>query len=481
MGVFKAFDLVPQKVDLSGTPGPHLSDGRRVVHPLSSLEDGYQQLLGGEVGKDAALPGGVRVKELQGLALVHHLVPQGNKVGKGLAGLVVKETVHLLEARIGNFIWVGADLDLGDDGPFLVLHRRQLVHAAEHRLALGGNKPLTHAEGVDLGPLEQQVPDNILVQRVGGHDLTLGQSRRVQHFSGLLGQVGQIPRVQPDGAVGNALGKQYLFKGTNGVGHARLQHIIGIHQQGGRVGIKLAVGLEGGILVGEHLNPGVGHGAPCRGAVHLVSQGAGSTGAAGDVRGPSPQDGSVGSLRPAGAELAHRPPICRPHDAVGLGGDEGLVVQGEQQEGFDELGLNGGRPDGEEGLPGEDGRAFGHRPDIAGKPEGAQIVQKTVAEAALAPQVGNILLVKVEPLHIVDDLLQTGGNGKTAPIRHIAEKDVKITDLVGVALRLEVAVAHGELIEVTEQSIVHVLLHGIQTSRLITVMCRASIRSSTCL
>ena len=39
-----------------------------------------------------------------------------------------------------------------------------------------------------------------------------------------------------------------------------------------------------------------------------------------------------------------------------------LVVEGEQQEGLDELGLNGGGADGEEGLPGEDGSALRHSP-----------------------------------------------------------------------------------------------------------------------
>ena len=53
--------------------------------------------------------------------------------------------------------------------------------------------------------------------------------------------------------------------------------------------------------------------------------------------------------------------------------------------GLDELGLDGGGADGEEGLPGEDGRALRHRPDVAGEAEGAQIVQKVLAEAALCP------------------------------------------------------------------------------------------------
>ena len=45
-----------------------------------------------------------------------------------------------------------ADLDLGDDGAVLPLDGGQLVHTAEHRLALGGDKPLTHPKAVDTRP-----------------------------------------------------------------------------------------------------------------------------------------------------------------------------------------------------------------------------------------------------------------------------------------------------------------------------------------
>ena len=62
MRILEALHLIPQQIDLLGAPGPHLSDGRGVVHPLALLEDGHQQLLGGEVGEHTALPGGVRVE-----------------------------------------------------------------------------------------------------------------------------------------------------------------------------------------------------------------------------------------------------------------------------------------------------------------------------------------------------------------------------------------------------------------------------------
>ena len=150
-------------------------------------------------------------------------------------------------------------------------------------------------------------------------------------------------------------GLQHLLEGTDGVGHAGAQYIVGVHQQGGIVGVELAVGLEGGVLVGEHLHPGVGHGAGGGGAVVLVGHGAGGGRAASDVGGPGAQDGSLRPLGPAGAELGHRTALRRPDDAVGLGSDEALVVQAQQHEGLDELGLDGRGPHGEDGLPREDG------------------------------------------------------------------------------------------------------------------------------
>ena len=137
------------------------------------------------------------------------------------------------------------------------------------------------------------------------------------------------------------------------------------------------------------------------------------------------------------------------------------MVQGEQQEGFDKLSLNGGCPDGEDRLPGEDGGAFGYRPNIAGKLEVLQVLQKALAEAALAPQVADVFLGKVQVLNVVDDLLQTGGDGEAAPIGNIAEENVEIADLIHISLGLEVAVAHGEFVKITQQCVVHVFLHGV--------------------
>ena len=135
------------------------------------------------------------------------------------------------------------------------------------------------------------------------------------------------------------------------------------------------------------------------------------------------------------------------------------MVQGQQQVGFDELGLDGGGAHGEDGLPGEDGGALRDGPDVAGKPEVPQVLQKFRGEAALAPQVFEILLLEPEVLDVIDHLLQPRGDGKTAAVGDVAEKYVEVADPV-LQAGLEIAVAHGELVEIEQHRVVDVVLHN---------------------
>ena len=61
---------------------------------------------------------------------------------------------------------------------------------------------------------------------------------------------------------------------------------------------------------------------------------------------------AIRPLSPAG-DIQHRAATGGTGDAVGLGGDQALVVDGQQREGLDELGLDGLGPDDDHGLTGE--------------------------------------------------------------------------------------------------------------------------------
>ena len=55
----------------------------------------------------------------------------------------------------------------------------------------------------------------------------------------------------------------------------------------------------------------------------------------------------------------------------------------------------------------------------------------------------------MEVLNIVDQLAQTRADGEAALVRHVPEKHIKIGDMVLIT-RLEVAIAHGQLIKIAE-------------------------------
>ena len=357
----------------------------------------------------------------------------------------------------GDLLHILADLDLGDHGAVRLLDGHQLVHAAEHRLGLGGDHPLAYAEQVDLRALQQHVLNEVLVQRVGHGDLALCPAGLVQHLARLAGQIRQVAGVQTDAALGDAQRLEHVVKGADGVGNTGFQRVVGIHQQRGVGGVCLAVGLEGLVFAVEHLHPRVRHGAAGGHAVNLIGDGAGGAGAAADIGSACAHDGRVSALRPAGAELQHGASLGGADDAVGFGGDQALVVDGQQRECLDQLGFDGRGTHHHQRLLGEHRCALGNGVDIAGKAEISEIVQKLLAEQVPAAEISDVLLGEMQVLDVVDQLLQSRCNGEAAAVGHLAEEHVEIGDAI-LAAGLEVAVAHGQLIEVTEHGHVQLFL-----------------------
>ena len=134
------------------------------------------------------------------------------------------------------------------------------------------------------------------------------------------------------------------------------------------------------------------------------------------------------SLGPAGTNLTYRPSLGRPDDTVGLGGDEGLVVEHEQHISLDELGLHRRSPDGEDGFPGKDRGTLRHCPDVAGKAEIQKVTEKLLRENTFFSEKIYVIRGKAQVLNIVDDLLQAGGDGKAAAIRDIPEKNIEVAN-----------------------------------------------------
>ena len=137
------------------------------------------------------------------------------------------------------------------------------------------------------------------------------------------------------------------------------------------------------------------------------------------------------------------------------------MIDGKQQEGLNELGFDGGSPDGHDGLLGEHRSALRHGPNITGELEISQIFQEFLAEQVPAPEVFNILGIKMEFLDILDDLLQAGSDGETAAVGTLTVEHIKIGDPVPVAV-FKVTVGHGQLVEIAEHGQIDLViyLHG---------------------
>ena len=215
------------------------------------------------------------------------------------------------------------------------------------------------------------------------------------------------------------------------------------------MGEHFHVGLKRLVLAVKHLHPGMGHGTARVDAVELVGNGASRAVATADIRGSRAQNGGVRALRPAGTKFQHRASLGGTDNPVGLGGDQTLMVHAQQQVRLHQLRLNGGRTDGDDRLPGENGRSLRHRPDVAGEFEICQVVQEILIKALPPPQVGNVLRVKVQILNILDDLLQAGRDGEPAPVGAAAEEQVKIGYAVGIAVG-KIPCTHGQLVKIAE-------------------------------
>ena len=458
MRILKPLHLVPQQVHLLPAIGGDLLDRRLLIHTYAVFEHRHQQLPCGIIREGLCFPCGVRVKDGARLGVVHGFVPDAQLVGDRLAALPVVVAVYFFEVRIGDLGGVLAHFDFRHDLAALVLNGDQLVDAAEYRRLGRRDQPLAHAEGVHLCTLHHQIADKIFVQRIGGGDGAVGQSGFVEHPPRLFGEVGDVARIQTDGAFGLAHRQQHLLEHLYGVRHAAFERVVGIDQQGRVVGIQLAVRLERVVFAVEHLDPRMRHGAACRNTEQLVAQRAGSAGTAADIRRPCAQNRAAGSLRSARTEFQHLPALRRTHDAVCLGGDQGLMIQAQQHKGLDQLRLNGRRLDGHHRLIREHRRALRHREYVAAEPKVTEIRQKALVKNALFAQIGDVLLLKMQLADVVDDLLQACRDRKAAVVGDLAEKHIEIDVLLIISV-FKIAVRHGEFIEVTQHGKVF-FFHG---------------------
>ena len=180
-------------------------------------------------------------------------------------------------------------------------------------------------------------------------------------------------------------------------------------------------------------------------------------GRAANVGGACAVDSGVDVVCAACAEVGDDAAARRPHDAARLRRDERLVVQGEEEVGFDDVAVNQRRAHAEERRVGEDDTAFRHRPDVAPEVEIGEVIEEGVAEHALAAQESDVFFVEAQVLQVIQHLAESGEDGVTTAIRHAAEVVVKVGNFVLPAF-IEMALRHGQFVEVGQEGAV--INHG---------------------
>ena len=126
------------------------------------------------------------------------------------------------------------------------------------------------------------------------------------------------------------------------------------------------------------------------------------------------------------------------------------MVDRQKQHRLQELRLDDGTAHGDQRLMRKDRAPFRHCPDVALEFEIAQVLEEAFVEKLLAAQEFDVLVGEVEIVEIIDQLLQPGHDDKAALIRDLAEKHIKIHNLVFQTVD-EIPVPHGDLIKVCQE------------------------------
>ena len=134
-----------------------------------------------------------------------------------------------------------------------------------------------------------------------------------------------------------------------------------------------------------------------------------------------------------------------------LRGDQGLEPDRVEQVGLDDLRLDDGGGDPQEGLLREGDGPLRHGPYLAGEAQPGQELEEAGGEAAQRAQVGQGGLVEAEALQVPQGRLQPGGHQEVA----FAEVPHPQLEGGGAAVAVgQVGGGHRQLVEVGEQGVV---------------------------
>ena len=163
-------------------------------------------------------------------------------------------------------------------------------------------------------------------------------------------------------------------------------------------------------------------------------------------------------VRPLGAaqpEFHNASASCRITDSCCLRGNKGLVVDEIQKGSLDELSFHNGCHYLDKGFHREDHRSLWDRIHISCKVKTGKVIQKVFAERTKAPQIINILIIKMQFFDIINDLCKAGTYRIAAVIRILAVKQVKDHTFAGIIP--EIPLHHRKFVKICEKSKISVI------------------------
>jgi len=435
-----------------------LSKRRRSVDELALDEDGNEHVLrddGGAVGLRHVLgTGGIaRINSTPGLLGLHALVPD-DITGKEA---VNNPTAGVEHTGVGHLDGHLAQLDARLPGGLTLFHGgSKLVNTTESRLVVAGDELCADAPHVDGSALVLQGGHEVLIEIVAGKDLCVGEASGVEHLAGFDTEPGKITAVQTDTSKLVAGGNK-LLGGLDGLAHTG-DGVVGIDEKHAVVGSGLGPAVEGLLLRGEALHPGVGVGTGDRDAVALASKNVGGCGAATDVSSTAGSEGTVQALSTAETKLEHGLAEARSADTSRLGGNEGAKVDHAEQGSLDELSLQDGTLHTNKRLEREDDSTLRNSVDIEGERAHVdEVLEESRVEeglAVVALECGEVVDVRLGETQSVEPLncrLETRADGVTTIERLVTIEDVE--DGLGVGTTtLPVTLSHGQLIKIGQQA-----------------------------
>ncbi len=198
------------------------------------------------------------------------------------------------------------------------------------------------------------------------------------------------------------------------------------------------------------------HGDP----VQLPGEHVRRCGRAGDVRRPSRLERRVEAVVATRGEVDEPAAPTGDGDARRFRGDERLVVDGVEEERFDELCLDAGSRHAEDRLFGEGDLALEHGPDIAREAEGLEPLEEVVPEGSQALEVREVVGFEAEGLEVIQDVFEAGHDEEVPVARELTDEELERGRVVHA--RGEVARRHGEFVQVDEESAVRCQGHSIR-------------------